>query len=280
MTCTNCGGRVPANVRSCPSCQTDVGFPNVRITKTPSEELALEKRLNEAYVSTEARSCKSVLEQFGNSVQVSKAVFCRSLNLIYELISSENLQYISFHKQIDAGSRLPKDDQWETGRPSVEAALFPHYHNEINFACLTLNDKGMSNYGGYSIVLRERMISLRASVFEENPFIFMQKHKIVTGQPIPPGFRAPWSARGRFAMAKLHSKLDKNTKTADFVEILLKSGLSGADDEFIEVHIYGPIHPSSFEKIVGPRPVKKSDLVLWKSLQTKCKTYGIIVEEC
>ena len=64
----------------------------------------------------------------------STAVLCRSLDVIHELVSNDNLLYVSFHKQVGAGARLPNDDHWETGRPAVEAALFPHYHDEINFA--------------------------------------------------------------------------------------------------------------------------------------------------
>jgi hypothetical protein len=208
----------------------------------------------------------------------SKAVFCRSLDLVHQLLSDENNLYINFHKQIASGSRLPKDDPWEIGRVAVEGTLFPNYHDEINIACLTLNYTGLTNYGPYSITLKDKMIATRTSVFEENPFIFMEKHKIVAGKPIPPGYRASWKTRNEFAMAKLHSKFNKGTVVKEFPEILLNCGTISAKDEFIEVHIYGPLHATVFEKIKGPKPTKKSDLAIWTSLRTKCAKLGIILE--
>ncbi|HEY6874382.1 MAG TPA: hypothetical protein VI298_16775 [Geobacteraceae bacterium] len=220
-----------------------------------------------------------MLERFGNYNLKSKCVFCRSLDIVSDLLSSHYTLYINFHKQVAAGSRLPKDDAWEIGRPAVESTLFPHYFQEINVACLTLKNTGLTNYGAYSIILKDIMISNRASVFEENPFHFMEKHRIIAGQQIPPGYRASWNERNKFAMAKLHSKINKNTTDDEFAEIVMRPGTSNALDDFIEVHIYGPIHPTSFERIVGPKPVKKIDLVLWKSLKTKCNNFGITLEE-
>ena len=279
MKCSVCHIEVPASARLCPSCQGDVGFPNVRAAETPEEKNALAIRLKDAYTSTAARGCTNVLEEFGRALLASKPVICRSLEIVCGLVSADNQLYISFHKQVAAGSRLPKDDQWENGRPAVEATLFPHYYQDINVACLTLNNRGLTNYGAYSVVLKNLMISNRTSLFEENPFIFMRKHHVIAGDPIPLGYRAPWDSRREFAMAKLHSKIDKDTKAQDFPSILLLPGIDNASDEYIEAHIYGQIHPSSFERICGPKPTKKSDLVLWKSLQTKCNNLGIILEE-
>lgn len=278
MNCANCNGSVPQSARLCPVCQADVGFPNVRAAQTVEETTALGIRLQQAYVSTGARGCKDVLERFGDAVLKSKAVFCKNISIVHALISSKNILYISFCKQVASGCRLPNDDQWELARPGVESTLYPHYHEEINIACLTLNNEGLTNYGAYSILLKDQMISLRSSVFEENSCIFMEKYHVIAGQPIPCGHRASWGARGEFAMAKLHSKIDSQTKDADFPGILMNSGQTREFDEFIEVHIYGPIHPNAIERIVGPRPTKKDDLVLWKSLQTMCKANGIIVE--
>jgi len=278
MICNICNRKVPLNARLCPSCQADVGFPNVRATQTPDEKRALTARLERAYISTDARGCKNVLERFGIFMLNSKSVFCRSLDNVLEVVSNDNALFINFHKQIASGIRIAKDDKWEIGRPAVESTLFPHYVQDINFACLTLNNKGLTNYGAYSIVFKEVMICNRTSVFEENPFHFMEKHLIIAGQQIPAGYRASWDERDKFAMAKLHSKIDKNTSDEDFPEILLKPGKNNSCDEFIEAHIYGPIHQSSFERIIGPRPVKKSDLTLWKSLETKCNKLGIILE--
>ncbi len=215
MNCTFCHTAVPPHSRNCPICQADVGFPNVRVTQTTEESGALLVRVQDAVLSSKLRGCEMVLERFERTVQDSKAVLCRNLELLNDLVSSENALYISFQKQVKAGMRLPKEDLWEIGRPAVESTLFPHYEEEINFMCLTLNNRGLTNYGAYSITLKEPMICRRSSVFEENPFLFMEKHRVVAGHPVPCGFRASWDDRGKLAMAKLHSKLEKNTKMSN-----------------------------------------------------------------
>ena len=280
LTCSFCNEKISLSARNCPNCQSDVGFPNVRATQIPGEIGALQKRVDDAEVSSGLRKCKDVINRFEHCVSISKAVFCRSLDMVHELVTRENILYISFQKQVNSGLRLPNDDIWEIARPAVEATLFPHYSDQINFMCLTANNKGLTNYGSYSIVLKDHMICNRASVFEENSVIFMDKHKVVAGKPVPPGYRASWSSRGKLAVAKLHSRIDPATSEDHFPEILMRSGADNSLDDFIEVHIYGPISPKAFERIVGPKPVRGADLVLWKSVETKCRRHGIILEEC
>lgn len=280
FTCSFCTEKIPLSARNCPNCQTDVGFPNVRITQIQGEKSALQKRVSDADVSSGLRKCKVLVDRFEHCVSGSKAVFCRSIDLVHELVNRENMLYISFQKQVNAGMRIPNEDVWEIARPAVEATLFPHYNEQINYMCLTVNNKGLTNYGIYSIVLKDQMICNRSSVFEENSVVFMNKHKVVVGHPIPPGYRASWDDRGKLAVAKLHSKIDQTTLEDQFSEILVRSGVDSSLDDFIEVHVYGPISPKSFERIVGPKPVKGSDLVLWKSIERQCSRQGIILEEC
>lgn len=131
MNCPNCNERVPDPARHCPACQHDVGFPNVRVAESPEERQALATRLNDAYISTEARMCKGVLEDFGTAVQQSKAVICRSIGQVQTLISDENQLYPTFYQQVRGQVRLPEDNKWDRGRPSVDGVLFPYYNFPI-----------------------------------------------------------------------------------------------------------------------------------------------------
>lgn len=45
MDCPKCKNRVPEYARTCPICETDVGFPNVRAAKKTENIEALKKGL-------------------------------------------------------------------------------------------------------------------------------------------------------------------------------------------------------------------------------------------
>jgi hypothetical protein len=194
-------------------------------------------------------------------------------------MSSDNELYTSFYQQVGSEARLPERNDWDRGRAAVDATLFPHYYPEIVYGALALDSICPLKYGGYVMVLREEMIQQRATVFEENSFVFCQsKHKIVTGNSVPPGYRATWQERDRLAMAKLHSKLDAGTKATDFPRILLSQGKDEASQDFIEVHIYGPIHRVAVEKVAGPQPRARADKVILRSLERKMREVGASLE--
>jgi hypothetical protein len=184
VKCLICGESVPASARSCPSCQADAGFPNVRAAAIIEEKTALEKRFRDAEISARARGCEEILGDFGTAVLYSKAVFCRNLNVVTALVCSDNALYASFYRQLEGETRLPEDSPFDRARTAVDGTLFPHYHKDICFAALSLNHLGPSKYGDYTIVLKEKMILQRATVFEENSVSFCQKHRIVVGDSI------------------------------------------------------------------------------------------------
>ena len=157
----------------------------------------------------------------------------------------------------------------------MDGTLFPHYHKHICFAALSLNHHGPSKYGDYTIVLKEKMILQRATVFEGNSVSFCQKHRIVVGDSIPAGYRAEWPMRDKLAMAKLHDKIDGGTRPEQYPGILLHDG---PDPDFIEVHIWGTIHRSAIERVIGPKPKRGTDRVLLNSLERKLKEVGAVLE--
>jgi hypothetical protein len=138
---------------------------------------------------------------------------------------------------------------------------------------------GVLWWGEYSIVLKDAHIALRTSIFEENPFLFCERHRVVAGRPAPAGYRAPWGKRQDLAAAKLADKITSSTKSDQFAPILLHQGTSRAEADFIECHTFGPIHRSSIERVTGPRPKGGPDLVIWKSVAAALRRLGAIVQE-
>ena len=278
MDCPQCGVTVPECERHCPGCQADMGFPNVRAAGTPAEERALGERVHDAEVSTAARGCRAILDSFGIAVLQSKVVLCRNLGIVSRLASSDTELYSTYYRACEAGTRMPEDNDWDRYRGAVDGTLFPNYHREIVFAALTLNNQGVQRFGDYAIFLRHAMIQNRTSVFEENSSCFCVRHMVTVGLRIPPGYRATWSERHRLAVAKLHNKLDRATHASDFPRILLSQGQVPDDDNFIEAHIFGPFNRRAIERVVGPKPKRRDDVVLWKALGKQLKEVGAVLE--
>jgi hypothetical protein len=279
MACPDCGSIILAHVERCHVCGSDVGFPNVRSAETAPEKSALAARLNAARVSANARGCLALLESFGHAVKKSQSVLARSLGDLDALVKSENSLYISFHGQVRAGSRIPEDNNWDRGRAAAESTVHPIYTDKINYTALSLDGFGVLWWGEYSIVLKEIHIARRTTVFEENPFLFCERHRVIAGRGAPLGFRATWDSRDELAMAKLVDKINSAVTPDQYPPILLSQGASRATADFIECHTFGPVHRSSFERVTGPRPKAGPDLIIWKSVVAELKKLGVVVEE-
>ena len=273
MNCPNgeCSAEVPAHKRNCVVCGTDAGCPNVRVASEFIEVRALALRFEQARTNAKSVGSEQVFSEFCNAVRSSKAVVSLPLSRINELVSSDNSLYGTFYQGVDADSRLPESNEWDSIRQSVDALVFPHYFKEIRFGALTLDGLGVAKYGDLSIVLRDVAIRNRTSVFEENTIEFVRKH-VPKGSAVPPGYRAVWDSRERLAAAKIAPRILSSTKKEEFPALLLDG------DDFIEVHIFGPIHRRAIEKLTGKRPRQRTDRVLLKSIKRKVEEVGAEVE--
>ncbi len=274
--CDVCGNNVSFHRRTCHVCEADIGFPNIR--QAVLEDSQLNDRYISAIASANARNVIDLVNNFEGKATKSKAVIARNLPQMIGLIDSDNALLTTFGQQIGQGARLAEHNQWDKGRASTEALIHPLYHEDIHYAALSLTDKGLPYYGNCHIVLKSELIEKRASVFEENPFIFMAKHQVIAGTSIPKGYRAVWSKRGKLAVAKLYSKIDKSTKEKDFQSILISFDSDGTAD-CIEVHIFGSIHAKAFSKLTICGQMSGMDHALLNAYRSKIDTFGIVLEE-
>ena len=257
--CSFCGFYLPPHLRYCPSCERDAGYPNVRAAGADDEAIALRARFQEAEEDAERRNCLLQLQRFGAAVAGSKAIICRSLQGALSFVSSDNALYNTFYQQVESGARIPEANFWDRARVPVDGTLFPMYQEKIVFGMLSLDNQGSSYHGPYVIVLKESMVGHRASVFEENSVNFFQKRSdIRVGGAAPAGYRTIWAMRDKLAVAKCHSRIGSATISNDFPAILLVPGADPKDNDFIEVHIYGPIHRHA---IAGPTHINVHSLL-------------------
>ena len=136
----------------------------------------------------------------------------------------------------------------------------------------------MTYYGSYAVTLRSVTIEDRASVFEQNPFLFNRAHHVIAGQAPPLGYRAPWGDRARLAAAKLQPRISKGDSAPQFPTILMEARRGESDCDFIEVHIYGPVNRAGIERMAGPQPSRRQDRSLWKQASRKAIGLGAQVE--
>ncbi len=124
------------------------------------------------------------------------------------------------------------------------------------------------------------MTANRTTVFEENPVKFNEAHPLGRNKSVPYGFRAVWPDRQKLAMAKLHSKIQPETKVEEFADILMeKSESPDGYTDFVEVHIYGELHPKAFEHVLAKVPTDEIDQLIWERMKARLDHFDISYEE-
>jgi hypothetical protein len=242
---------MPPSAAICPHCGRPGLYPNVRAAEDPDEVTALERRYKAAAKDAGSRNAGHILQDFECEIGTSQAVIARSASELQRLAKSDKEIYATYYALLGAGVISHTGDKWALLRALADEALFPGYKEDIRFAALTLDTHGLSNYGDCHIVLRTEMIAHRASVFEENSTMFMRNHgvRISEANNLPRGFRSTWADRGKLCVAKLFGKIEGNTTRGEYSKLLLSQGATTADDNFVEVHVWGPMTIRTFEQI-------------------------------
>jgi hypothetical protein len=247
--CYYCSFDVPISSDRCPHCALPSLFPNVVMASEQAQKDALDTRLGTAMQKLSQESAE-VARTFQEEVRTrSEAVIARPSSEVYRLVASDTEIYASFYALVDADTRLPANNKWDSLREAIDSRIFPYFKDKIRFAALTLNGSGLPAYGDCFLILSERMIEHRSTVFEENTVVFCEKNKIGLAEQIPPGYSATWNERGKLAAAKHGHEIDAGLQRSDFHKIILRPGTDSGSDRFLEVHIYGPISVRSIDRV-------------------------------
>lgn len=240
-SCPNCGTPFQATEDTCSACNEHLGFPNVRAAEEPTERDALRQRYKEAIDRAAARGAKAAVENFEAEVKRSLAVINCDVYRLRELIVVEKALYANYYLGVRSEVRRAADVENDRQRRSVDALLFGAYADKLRNAALSIDGKGLTSYGAYSVVLREVAVAKRASLLEENSYSFVARHNLKPSEPIPIGYRCAWANRHELAIAKLGDIIEASTPPADYPRVLLSDKGKRADDDFIEVYIYGSL---------------------------------------
>jgi hypothetical protein len=275
--CDSCGHQVPLDWNLCPHCARPSLFPNVRAAEQETEREALAERHRLAIQDAEDRGCGEVVRAFEAAASTSQAVLSRSLGEVERLANSDRQLYSTYYQLLEAEVKLPDGQVWDRLRRLADEALFPNFKERIRFAALSLDGAGLPRYGECTLALKDEMIAHRASLLEDNSALLVERW----AYNLPEGRRATWSERALLCVAKLASRLGPNTVEAEFPALLLRPSERPEDDEFIEVHIWGPMSSWTFARVVlsHPRGAVTTSKARVKALRAKLAAVGIDLEE-
>lgn len=280
--CSDCGEDFPSSQSICPHCGRPSLFPNVFAAEQPEEQQALDQRYRTALSDARTRGCEATVAEFERAVaDQTKAVIATDVGEVERLAKSDRNLFSTYYELVKAGVRLPSGDKWDVLRGVAEHAMFPGYKDNIRFAALSLDGEGVWNYGECSLTLREDRSAYRASAFEANNVVmtvYQQKNYMADALDLPQGYRATWSERGRLCVAKSSGKIQVGTVSGEFSRLLVEQGTTTAGDEFVEIHLWGPISIRTVERVVvvrkGNRPLKTR----LKDLESTLAHFGIPLE--
>jgi hypothetical protein len=257
-TCKRCSSELSEIKETCTTCGFYVGPPNVRAVERREEKEALEERYRNAVELSKADGREQALMLFDESVTESYAVVNVDLDILHQFITNDKTIYSTYGLLVEGEMRVPATAENDRDRATVGAKLFGSYAKHIRYAALSLDGAGPKSYGPYAFRLREIAIADRATLLEDNSYIFLSKHKIETRQEIPPGYRATWGERHKLAVAKLSQQVSSGATRPEHSKILLSGSGNRQTDEFIEIHIYGGFDNKAIESVRGSSVIKGS----------------------
>jgi hypothetical protein len=216
---------------------------------------------------------------FERTLAASRAVISRPIAEVQRLAHNDKQLYATYYQLLEAGVQLPNGSKWDVLRAVADAALFSGYKENIRFGALTLDGRGVEHYGECHLLLRDDMISHRATAFEENSTVWMKNHKIKMAHAhrLPKGYRATWDERAKLGIAKLGSRIASTTTAGDFPSLLIKQGNSASKDEFIEVHVCGPLTIRTFDAATLSRPASRVKRIIQRAVEIELKKAGVTV---
>lgn len=237
------------------------------------------QRVDAAEVAAASRSASIALGALRVALASTHAVMNRHLTPLQIWVRSNNPIFRNFYDEIEEG-RQAVEDRWNTQRASAENTINPTFYKQLSIAALSLDGRGLTYYGAYTVTLRTNIISHKATVFEENPFYFNERHGVISGREPPCGYRADWLSRDQLGIAKLHSRVTPEMSSeAEFSNLIMAPDRDKDDCDFIEVHIYAGVHRDAIQRVSGPRPEDPVDRIFWEDVVHRLTEIGAEVEE-
>lgn len=275
ITCTECDHENERNRARCDRCDEKLGsgYPNVNIYSDSYFQNGLIKRYQKALKPYESNYIQQVIEPYEKYInKEGKIVINMNIDLLYELVKNKE-DYLPYRRAVEQNKRLISKIYNDHKRSVVDTSFYGLHGADIVFAALSGNEKGLISYGPIAVILQEKLVKKRLTVFEKNSFFLydhLTKHQGWNPAEFPPpsGFFAIWNDRALLGVIKCHSTLKKNSNSKQYENVLLTSNGDRSTDEFLELHIFNKITYLSFKKVsVHTTFTDRFDQANWKIIE-------------
>jgi hypothetical protein len=172
-----------AHLTNCPDCHEPVeywqvncrcgqflGFPNYRAAAAEHGDLL--RRSDAAHAASTRRGTAPLLGKLEVLAAQSLPVIAMSFAACDDILRPG--KYRNYDQRIGSGERTPAAAQDHADREMVGARLFPMYHQNILYAALSPDGRGLSSYGAVAVrwEVTANYLARRATLLEESSFHF------------------------------------------------------------------------------------------------------------
>ncbi len=258
--CPKCGAAIEA-CRYCISCGADRGYPNVRAANSVAETTALTHRCDDARLQADTRRTQAEFDRLSVTLQTDSHVVVAMPPIQARLLVGDpRTLYSNYEELVGSSGRTPAAPPNDTDRHAVSGRLFGAYAKEIRYGVLSLDGRGLPNYGLVFFRLRNVAIAERVTFLHDNSYTFVKD--VPPRDPLPQGYRSDWKNRHKLALAKLGPDLATGSGPREWAQQLLVAGATREDDRFIEAHIFGPFNVDSVESVsIATNGVTRQDRI-------------------
>jgi hypothetical protein len=274
LPCHECGEAVAVQSSQCPACGVPVGWPNVRIAV--AQRPWLMQRADEARLAALSAHKEAALARLEQVAATTRAVWSAPVEVARQLLSDDRPEAAAYGGLLLAGARRPARLDDDRIRAMVEGWLFgTQPPGSVRYAALAADHVGLRSYGLLSITLRDNKMRHAATTLSRNSWTLFSESPPL--QPPPPGHASTWEDRAAIVIAKLAPDLSAGTTERELPALLLRQGAAGrGDDEFIEVHRWGPFGRSAFERVTeNAAPADAEEATLLDHARERAARLGI-----
>ncbi|MCI0465425.1 MAG: hypothetical protein L0Y57_00195 [Beijerinckiaceae bacterium] len=137
------------------------------------------------------RSIGPLLTKLEALAEQSRPVINMSFAACDDILRSD--KYRNYDQRVRSGEREPAEAQRHADRSMVGGRLFPMYNEQIIYAALSPDGRGLLNWGPIAVrwEVLPSYLGPRISLLEENSFTFFEKNHLGDlGATVPAGYRA------------------------------------------------------------------------------------------
>jgi hypothetical protein len=213
VVCDKCGK--PARYGMEPECRAcywphAMYAPNVQMARDLED--ALQVRFESVQQEAAQESWQPLFDAMVDVGTRSEPVVAAKVGFAFGLFENSRTLYIPYVPQVRAKLHAPASDEDDARRRGVDAFIYSSYGEEMNFAALSADGRGIPSWGPIFLQLDTQTIGYRSTVIEENSFDFVTNHDLSVEtvgdrMSLIAGYISVWDSRQKLVSSKLAPRL-------------------------------------------------------------------------